>query len=449
VGSGEDPAISVHNVSKRYRLYKERPQSLKEAVVHRKRFRYEELWALRDLSLDVQRGATYGLIGPNGSGKSTLLKLVAGVHQPTSGTINAKGRIGALLELGAGFHPDLTGRENVFLNGSIMGLSRKDIRRSLDDIVAFSGLEQFIDSPVKLYSSGMYVRLAFSVAVNLDPEVLIIDEVLTVGDEEFQRRCLEHIFKLRTTGVTIVLVSHSLPIIQSVCDTVAWLESGRLVSAGKPSLVIDDYVQSVNRAEQEQLAKEDEQPPQATIPGEDRWGSGEVQITSIELQGSRGELVQAGTTGSPLTFRLHFRAREPLEDCAFGVGFYSADSTLVAESNTNFAGLPIQRVEGTGHIDFTIQKLPLIAGRYLMSPYAYDHHLLHCYDYRHLMVPLIVRAGRGSEKWGFVELGGTWREPHGREEQVPLRDRQAPDPHSISAFKSGPPDVNVGQIKRG
>jgi ABC-type polysaccharide/polyol phosphate transport system ATPase subunit len=416
------PTISIRDVSKRYRLYRERPQSFKEAVIHRLSARYEELWALQGVSLEIEPGCTFGLIGPNGSGKSTLLKLIAGVHQPTSGSIEARGRIGALLELGAGFHPDLTGRENVYLNGSIMGLSRREIRRNIDHIIAFSGLEQFIDSPVKIYSSGMYVRLGFSVAVNLEPDILIVDEVLTVGDEEFQRRCMEHIFRLRNSGVTIVFVSHSLTTVQSICDQVAWLDRGQLAALGKTPEVIERYLKQVNDAELQEISNSQPAPP---MREEERWGSGEIRITGLELLDEKGQATDVAVTGHPLTIRLHFIASESVANCVFGVAFYSLDGTHLAESNTRFAAVKTGDIEGSGCVDYILDRVPLIAGRYLLGPSIHDSNLMHCYDFRYKAFPLQVRPGTGSEIWGFVELGGSWGLPQRTRDQRSKADRGA------------------------
>ena len=240
-----ETAVSLRGVSKKFRLYRERADTMKSRFVQRNRARYQELWAVNDVSLDVPRGTTFGFIGHNGSGKSTLLKLIAGVHPPTTGTVMARGRVSSLIELGAGFHPELTGRENVYLNGAILGLTRKEINRVFDDIVAFSELQDFIDSPVKVYSSGMYVRLGFSVAVNLDPDILMVDEVIAVGDEEFQRRCFEHIEHLRRRGTTIVLVSHDMHTVRRLCESAAWLDHGRLKKMGPAHVVVEDYLASL------------------------------------------------------------------------------------------------------------------------------------------------------------------------------------------------------------
>ena len=229
---GRPPAVVVDHVTKQFKLYKDRRTSLKERFTKRRPSRFDMFTALDDINLNVPAGSTYGLIGSNGSGKSTLLKLMANIHRPTSGTITHTGRISALLELGAGFHPELSGRDNVYLNGSILGMTRKQVDAAMDAIIDFSGIEEFIDTPVKVYSSGMYVRLGFSIAVNLDPEILIIDEIIAVGDEEFQRRCFDYLYELRKRGVTIIFVSHSLPLVQTLCDRRRLDREGRPAGRG-------------------------------------------------------------------------------------------------------------------------------------------------------------------------------------------------------------------------
>ena len=243
-GPAPEPAVELSGVSKRFRLELDKPSSLKEAVLRLGRRRVEDFWVLHDVTLSIPRGSFFGLVGHNGSGKSTLLRLMAGIHRPTSGEISARGRLSALLELGAGFHPDLTGRENVYLNGAMLGLGRRQMAAAMDAIVEFSGVGAHIDAPVKIYSSGMYARLGFAVAVNVDPEVLLVDEVIAVGDEEFQRRCLHHMDTLRAAGATIVLVSHDTALVSRLCDTAGWLHDGRLRAVGPPDEVVGQYLAS-------------------------------------------------------------------------------------------------------------------------------------------------------------------------------------------------------------
>lgn len=251
-------SIRVQNVSKRFRLERDRPSSLKEAILRLGRKRHvEEFWVLRELSLDVTPGEFIGLIGHNGSGKSTLLRLVANIHKPTLGEIDTHGRVSALLELGSGFHPDLTGRENVFLNGAMLGLNRKTMVACMDEIITFSGVGEFIDEPVKIYSSGMYVRLGFSVSVHVYPDILLVDEVIAVGDEEFQRRCMSHMNELRSRGTTIMLVSHNIGLIRQLCDNVCWLDHGRMMAYGKPDEVVEKYLAHVDESEVNTLTTRD------------------------------------------------------------------------------------------------------------------------------------------------------------------------------------------------
>lgn len=228
-----------------FRLYHERNQSLKSAVMRRRISVHEDFWALRDVSFEVPRGSTFGLIGSNGSGKSTLLKCLAKIFFPEKGAITANGKVAAMLEVGSGFHPELSGRENVFLNGSILGMSRKEVTRKFDEIVQFSGVEQFIDQPVKNYSSGMYVRLGFAVAINVDPDILVVDEVLAVGDAEFQKKCQDKFAEFRKNGKTVILVSHSMDTVKSMCDSAAWLKDGALRAVGPAAETVNAYMDSL------------------------------------------------------------------------------------------------------------------------------------------------------------------------------------------------------------
>ena len=240
-------SIKINDVSKRFRLERDRPTSIKEAILYASRKRQRnDFWVLQDINMDIAPGEFIGLIGHNGSGKSTLLRLVANIHEATHGTIETQGRLAALLELGTGFHPDLTGRENVYLNGAILGLSRQHMNRLLDDIVEFSGVGEFFDEPVRVYSSGMYVRLGFAVAVQVQPEILLIDEVIAVGDEEFQRRCMTHMQTLRDKNTTIVLVSHDTDLVKDLSDRVAWLDHGHLKAFGPPTEVVNRYLGSIH-----------------------------------------------------------------------------------------------------------------------------------------------------------------------------------------------------------
>jgi len=270
------PAVTVDSVSKQFRLYHERNQSLKASVLRRGRARYEEFLALDDVSFEVAEGTTFGLIGENGSGKSTMLKCIAKILRPDRGTVETRGSVSALLELGAGFHPELTGRENVYLNGAILGMRKKQIEARFDEMIAFAGIEPFIDTPVKNYSSGMYVRLGFSVAISVDPEILVVDEVLAVGDAEFQQKCTDKILELKRDGRTVIVVSHSMPAVRNLCDEVALLEHGKLIDVGTPVEIIDEYLVDVFSD------------PQFDAEGGRRWGSGEIRLEQFELLDEEG-----------------------------------------------------------------------------------------------------------------------------------------------------------------
>ena len=399
------PAISAEHVSKRFWLHRERRTALKERVVRGRAPSAQEFWALRDATFEVERGTMFGLIGQNGSGKSTTLKVLAGIYRPTSGRVSVNGRVSALLELGAGFHSELTGRENIRLNGAILGLGRRQIEASMDRIIDFAGIGEFIDSPVKIYSSGMFVRLGFAVAVSLEPEILMVDEVIAVGDEEFQRKCFDHLFELRKRGTTIVLVTHSLGLIRDMCDRAAWLEHGEVRELGDSRAVADAYLASVNQREVQTRPTE---PDGVVIAGRPaRLGSGEVRITSLEYL--NGE--QKGSTvllaGAPCTFRMHFEAHAPVSRAVFGLGFLHELGVNVAGPNSGRIG-PVPVQAGRGYVDFAVDELLLQPGTYQVSTAIVDRG--HMYDYADREFELRVR-GRGDQEPGLTRMPGTWMEP--------------------------------------
>lgn len=395
--TGATNAIEVHNVSKRFRLYHERNQSLKSMIMRRRRGVYEEFWALKDVSFDVEAGTTFGIVGHNGSGKSTMLKCLARILRPEQGTIAVNGKMSALLELGAGFHPELSGRENVFLNGSILGLTKREVESRFDEIVAFADLEQFIDMPVKNYSSGMYVRLGFSVAISIDPEVLLVDEVLAVGDEQFQRKCLERVADLRAGGRTIALVTHSLDTVRNLCDSAAWLDRGELRAIGPAGEVADTYLGQVH------VDHED-------VNGEGtRWGSGQVRLGNIELLDEGGQPTQQVRTGDAVTFRLHYEVSEPVEQPVFGIGIYTVAGVQVTGPNTREAGVLTDRIEGTGTVDLKVDPLLLLPGAYVLSAACTDDTITHTFDHRHQALHFDVKPGTPHETFGgVVSLNGHW-----------------------------------------
>jgi ABC-2 type transport system ATP-binding protein len=389
-------AISVEGVSKNFRMYTERNQSLKAMALSRTRVRYEEFPALKDVSLEIPAGVTYGLIGENGSGKSTLLKCMARILRPDAGVIRTEGKVSALLELGAGFHPELSGRDNVYLNGAILGLSKKQLAARFDEIVDFAGLEQFIDTPVKNYSSGMYVRLGFSIAINVDPDILLVDEVLAVGDEQFQRKCAEKFADLKRSGKTVVIVSHALPTVRNLCDEVALLEHGVLRAVGESTEVIDRYLDDVH----EDRVLDDN--------GTVRWGSGEGRIERVELLDRRGEAITSVRTGDPMTIRLHYALNEPLDKPVFGFAINTLEGATVTGPNTRQAGAVPDRLEGSGFVDYRVDRVMLIAGTYDLTVSIFDYSCSHPYDFRQRIVRFDVDRGNPAEEYGVMALGGVW-----------------------------------------
>ena len=402
------PAVVVDDVSKKFRLYNERPIHLKDRITGGSKVRYDWFWALRDVSLTVPHGTMYGLIGHNGSGKSTLLRMMASIYRPTSGRVVSNGRISALLELGAGFHPQLSGRENIFLNASILGIGRREISRKVDEIIEFAGLEQFIDTPVKVYSSGMYVRLGFSVAVNVNPEILLIDEVIAVGDENFQRRCFDHLYSLRQQGVTIVMVTHNMGLVQTMCDRAAWLEKGEVLHEGKAVKVVKEYLKKVNDQEGDRLGEKGGRKVGALGRPS---GTGEITVEKIDFISARLKPTPVGNTGDPLVVRLHYSCKEPIENPVFKLGFHHDGGALVGEPSTKLAEFQTGRLEGEGTLLYKMSRLPLVPGDYHLSVTVTDSHSLHRFDHHEREFLLKVQPGRSSEKAGFVDLGGEWTFP--------------------------------------
>jgi ABC-2 type transport system ATP-binding protein len=346
-------AIEVAGVSKRFRLFRERPTSVKQRLLSG-RMRAEDFWALRDVTIDVPDGSTLGLIGHNGSGKTTLLKCIAGILRPSDGVIRSRGRIAALLELGAGFHPELTGRENVYLNASFLGLSRRDTDRVFDDIVAFAELGEFMDSQTKFYSSGMLVRLGFAVAVHVEPDILLIDEVLAVGDEAFQARCLERVARFQADGRTIVLVTHALDTVREVCDRAVMLHHGQVHASGAP----DDVVREMRYV---LLGVTDP----GFVPEE---GSRRAEIAAVELVRASGRIEGPVLAGDPLTIRIDVRTNEPVDD--LDVDFEILDGATnhpVLDARTSRQGIAIARFDGKKRVRFTIAAFPYAAGKYWVT----------------------------------------------------------------------------------
>jgi len=408
--------ISAQAISKRYRVQRDRPDSLKEAVVRRRRnSSNSEFWALRNISIDIAPGSFYGLIGHNGSGKTTLLKLMAGIHQPTSGTMEVNGRVSALLELGSGFHPELSGRENIYLNGAILGLSRKEMDLAVDEIIEFSDIGEFIDAPVKILSSGMYVRLGFAVAVHVAPEILLIDEVIAVGDEAFQRKCLEHLYELRRGGTTIVLVSHSLPLVEGLCDEVGWLDHGQLMQAGDATEVCWAYLDAVNAEEAQKLRDGDDEQihtDTSLTEIEVRRGSGELRIFHIDYLDKQWLANPLPSSGDTLIIRLWYESETLVEDPVFSLKLHHATGVHLASPNSALQQLQTGSIgQGRGYVDFIIDELSLLPGDYLLSTSVTDRDRMHVHDAWERSHALRIVPGSSTEREGLTDLKGKWQPP--------------------------------------
>lgn len=396
------PAISFQNVSKRFMLHSSAPQTVLETVIstfRRRKAQGQELWAVRDLSFDVMPGESLGIIGRNGAGKSTLLKLVARILRPTSGRIAVRGRVSALLELGAGFHPDLTGRENIYLNGSVLGLTRQDIEASYQDIVDFSELGDFIDMPVKHYSSGMYMRLGFSVAIHVRPDVLLIDEILAVGDQAFQAKCVERIFSMQREGKTIVLVSHHSEVIRSICSHALWVEHGHVQAAGPVREVLSAYAAFYAQGQQKRLKSE----------GLGfRWGTGEMEMTGVHLRTADGQEMETFATGDVVQVVIDYTVHRPVHQPQFEVSLFRDDGLQLAGGGAYPVGPPAGALTGSGTVIYRMERLPLLPGEYRLTVMVHDGRPEHAYDCHELAYALEVPAGGDERYEGFVRLAASW-----------------------------------------
>jgi ABC-2 type transport system ATP-binding protein len=344
-------AIAVEDVGKRFRRWRERPTSLKERVI-KWRVHAEQFWALRDVSVEIPGGQTLGLLGPNGAGKTTLLKVIAGILRPNEGRVTTRGRIATLLALGAGFHAELTGRENVYLNASILGLSRVQIEKLFDEIVAFAELEDFMDTQVKFYSSGMYIRLGFAVAVHVDPAILLVDEVLAVGDIAFQRKCIDRVRAFQEEGRTIVFVTHDPALVLRICDRAIMLEHGEVKVAGDPEDVVRDFRLAMAR--------------QDLAYGWDK-GTKEIEIISSEVFGADGSTRDWFAPGDEMIIQLDLKANTVVEDPVVSFAIHDQQNVLVFGTNTSWRGLTWPRFEGKHRVQFLLKSLPFVRGRYYVT----------------------------------------------------------------------------------
>lgn len=406
-----DAAIEVRSLGKFFRRYSaNRPATLQEAVLRGLRGlrAAEPFWALRDVSFRIAPGKMVGIIGANGAGKSTLLRMIGGVGRPDEGSITVRGRIGALLDLGAGFHPDLTGRENVYINGVISGLTRREVSRRFDDIVRFAELENFIESPLRTYSTGMQLRLAFAIAAHIEPDILLIDEVLAVGDIRFQEKCIRRIDEFKAAGCTILLVSHDAALVAERCDEAIWLRSGRLVADGPADQVADLYAGDLKNETERRTPRS--WPSRLTAMGAElvinrnRIGSMEMEITSVRLVDPRGGPVAEIASGDPLSVEIEYSCPTPIESPIFEIEITKEDYLSCYHSSTSTNGITLPTLEGRGKITLQFERLDLIGDTYYFDIGVYRKDWSYAYDYHWHVYPLRVQAA-DNEK-------GVLRPPH-------------------------------------
>jgi len=384
-------AVEVDGVSKAFRLYSERNDSLKAALLKGRRSRYDKFTALEDVSFEVPAGSTFGIAGSNGSGKSTLLKCIARILVPDAGTIRTWGSVASLLELGSGFHPELTGRENVYLNASIMRVPRRDVDARLPAILDFAGIGDFIDQPVKTYSSGMYVRLGFSVAAHLDPDILLVDEVVAVGDAEFQDKCLEKFAEYRRLGRTVIVASHSLGMVEGMCDEICLLDHGRIVEDREISHDVFSF-------------------PQA-MTADEHGGPKSPNITGLDILDRHGFAVSEVRTGDPVTLRLHYAVEVPLERAVLALELRTPAGVCALSQHSRDAGVVPELLEGRGSVDLVIPSLALQAGLYEVRAAVLDDRLATMHAARSFDFCLRVENDSLSERQGLAVLGGRWSNP--------------------------------------
>ena len=381
-------AIEVHNITKRFKVYLDKGRTLKELLLFSKRRKYEEREVLKGISFEVKKGEAIGLIGHNGCGKSTTLKLLTKIMYPDSGTIEMKGRVSSLIELGAGFHPDMSGRQNIYTNASIFGLTRKEIEDRLNAIIAFSELEEFIDNPVRTYSSGMYMRLAFSVAINVDADILLIDEILAVGDANFQAKCFNKLREIKANGTTVVIVSHSLSQIEQICDRTIWLQDGEIKSDGIPRLVHPEYMDfmghkrqaiienqakvELNKSEnrQNEPASEDKNDleelkiSEMTSGSSKRWGNGKARISSIRTLNAEMKPQMVFSIGESIRLQIDYIVQDIIKDAAFGIAIYRSDGLHCYGVNTKIDGIMEFDLKKNDMVEIILRDISLLSGEY-------------------------------------------------------------------------------------
>ncbi len=409
--------LKVTDLSKNFKIYHEKP-----ALVNIwKKKRFHDLWALRNINFEVSEGETVSIIGRNGSGKSTLLKILCRVMTPTSGSVKSNGQIASLLELGSGFHPELTGRENVFLNASIMNLSKKEINKKFNDIVAFAQLEDFIDTSLYTYSSGMYMRLGFAIAVFSNFDILIIDEILSVGDIGFQEKCFDKIREFKNSGKTIVFVTHDMGVAEKISDRILWLDKGKLIKGKEKQYILDSYRKMFFKEEEQEILVEEnkkiydlntDKNKDKKIPryyeNLKRWGSYDVEITNVSFYNQFNKKTRIFNTNDEFRVKIEYIAHKKIKNPVFGIAIFSDDGIHITGPNTQFSNYKIKYIEGNGYIEYKVSKLLLLQGVYLLSMVIYGSKSKSQYDYHNKMYKFKVSKGKCKEIYGKVKIPCKW-----------------------------------------
>lgn len=426
-------AIEVKDISKKFKIYLDKGRTLKERTLFKKRRAYEERSVLNGISFEVKKGEAVGLIGHNGCGKSTTLKLLTKIMYPDTGTIEMNGRVSSLIELGAGFHPDMSGRENIYINASIFGLTKKEIDKRMEDIVAFSELGEFLDNPVRTYSSGMYMRLAFSVAINVDADILLIDEILAVGDANFQAKCFDKLREIKADGTTIVLVTHDTSTIEVFCSKAIWINEGKIVAQGQSGEVVDAYLSFMNGKKIEELQKENQRKSGMEEKVECRkqevedvgdadieeagsreidvnanhFGLMDVEIEKAEMVNEKGDVTTIFRSGENLEIKIYYRVNKPLEEYVFGVGINTLDGMNLYGNNTQLDRIHIPHTNNKGCITCKLKEMPLLSGKYVLNVVIADVNGKPMDCYRNYCTFDIVSEERGT---GFFSVEHDWEE---------------------------------------
>lgn len=401
--------IEVFNLGKKYRIFYEKSSLIKSFFAWTKGRRiYEDFWALKDINFNIEKGETVGVIGRNGSGKTTLLKLLAGITKPELGAMKIQGFASSLLELGTGFQEELTGRENIFLNGSIFGLRKNEIHRKFDNIVNFAEIGRFIDSPMRTYSTGMWMRLGFALAINANFEVLLIDEVLAVGDISFQKKCFEKFNELKQKGITILFVSHNLETVKSVCNRAIWLDSGKLKAFDSVNNVTEMYSKDIEAGIEKSCGMDAEALKDAPAIKK-RWGSKDAEIIEVFFTDIKGDRKEAFSSDGTFTINIRYFSKDIIKNPTFGFALYTKDGVHIAGPNTKAYFYSIDYIKGKGIVKFHFNKLQLLEGEYLVSASIYDSNIYHPYDHYEKAYNFFVDSNRAEEKYGILKPIGRWQ----------------------------------------